>query len=189
MNDRLERSSALRVSLRELLLLLGFIALACAALKYANDWWETAISAVALLLLMVSVVVALVDRGRRQAVAIGFAAFMGLYGLMGWIRQGDLPTGMPLSFVYRWVVNETWIDLTTGQVVPNYAPTAASNFGAAVGLSQTPDRGTYMEIGHLLWGLLLGYVGSRLAAWVFSRREAMQPNRPDASTVDEANGR
>jgi hypothetical protein len=168
MNDR--RTNALRVSLRELLLLLGYIALACAALKYANGWWEAAISAVALLVLMASVVIALVDRGRRQAAAIGFAAFMGIYGLVGWISDRELPTGVPLSLVYRLVVNETWIDASTQQVVSESEEAFLLAQGLA-GIKQTPNREMFMQIGHMLWALLLGYIGSRLGRWVYSRRE------------------
>jgi hypothetical protein len=75
------------------------------------------ISALALLLLMSSIVVAFVDRGRRQAAAFGFATFMGIYGLLGWISDRELPTDLPLSLVYRLVVNETWIDASSQQVV------------------------------------------------------------------------
>jgi hypothetical protein len=169
MNDQYERSSGLRVSLRELLLLLGFFALACAALKYANGWWEAAISAVALLLFMASVVIALVDRGRRQAVAIGFAVFMGSYGLMGWIREGDLPTDLPLAALYRAIATQTYVDVMTQEVVPGNEFSVYSQ--NVVGMNVSPDSSAFLRIGHVLWALLLGYVGSRLAAWVYSRRE------------------
>lgn len=69
-----------RVSLRELLLIVAFLAVGCAALKYASPTWITVVSACGLLCFMVAVVVALAERGRRQVLALGFASRMTIYG-------------------------------------------------------------------------------------------------------------
>ncbi|MDZ4780366.1 MAG: hypothetical protein SGJ19_08945 [Planctomycetia bacterium] len=67
------------VSLRELLLLVALVGLACVSLKFANDWFWIGLSTAAMLLFMAAMVVAFIDRGSRQAFAIGFVLCAGMY--------------------------------------------------------------------------------------------------------------
>lgn len=69
-----------RISLREMLVLVAMIALAIASLKYADSMWLGIIAGVTMAVLFGALIVAGVDRGRRQAFAIGLALTIIAYG-------------------------------------------------------------------------------------------------------------
>ena len=186
-----------RFSLRELLLLIGFVAIACVSLKYAGFVWILILSAAVLLFFMSAVVVALVDRGRRQAAAIGFAAVVAVYAVLFWSSplepntsesrelysySGRLPTTKALHPLARVLVRDTWVD-SAGNEIVGYDPTKAGGMGMGTGgmmamgtfgsgpqYRQVPYHPDFMAVGHLLWTLLLGYFGSRLALWSYDGR-------------------
>lgn len=85
-------SSGFRFSLRHFLLLVAALAIALAALKFANEWWIVVLSGGMILLVMAMLVVALVDRGPRQAFAIGFVACAAIYA--GLVLSGRETTGV-----------------------------------------------------------------------------------------------
>lgn len=190
MDRRAARPRLLRISLRELLLLLGLCAVGCAALKYAGDGWWTILSTGALLLFLAAAVTAAVDRGRPQAVATGFVLAATIYALLLYAAprdgseqsreldpyNGKLPTTRLLKPLFEAIVSRTWIDGNTGQEISNYdgSPSAGGFFGGmgpAVHLRESPPRESFMAIGHLLWTLLLGYFGARLADYLYLRRQ------------------
>lgn len=184
-----------RISLRSLLALVALVAVGCVALKYANAWWVGVVATITLLAFMAAVVVAFVDRGPRQAFAIGFAACAAIYGGMvassRWFYAGGagavaplvnremdpdagiLPTTRLLGAYYKAVV-ELWnVDQQTGkriQKIPTeqVAATYAAGFGPKT--VEQPSREAFMPVGHCLWMLLLGYIGGGFARSVFARR-------------------
>ena len=175
--------SLFRFSLRELLLLLAFFAIGCAALRYAGGLWLIGLSSSVLLLFMIAAVLAAVDRGHRQAQAIGFALCMAIYAILFWSTPvpmnvevnpeldpytGRLPTSKALFPLFEAIVKRSYHDMMTGKEVA--APTPGPGFGGAFSVRETPDRGQFMATGHLLWTLLLGYLGSRVALWAYARR-------------------
>jgi hypothetical protein len=188
-----------RVSLRELLIGVAVIALAIGSLTYASDTWVAIVAGLAMLGFFAAIVVAAVDRGPRQAFAIGFALVMLVYGLIvlntppthppfeGPSRtkefdhwEGRLPTTRMLRYVHHAVDRSQWIDSSTGKAIPNFDPADPSiptwgsvgSFGAAAvaSFNELPPREQFMPIGHLWWGLLLGNVGGRFAQIVYARR-------------------
>ena len=207
MNTSRRSPTGWRFSLRELLMLLGFVAVGCAALKYAGEVWVTALSAIVLLLFMLSTVVAVIDRGHRQALAIGFALCVAVYGVLFWSstradqgnreldpHEGRLPTTKLLKPLFTALVSGVYIDSSTGKIIPNYnsantvyslrgglslggggggfgGGVAPAGFPMGVYYLETPPREKFMAIGHLLWALLLGYTGARLAGWIYARRQ------------------
>jgi hypothetical protein len=181
----------LRVSLRELLVAFALIGVGCAALKYAGEAWWMVLSAVMLVGFLAAVIMAVVGRGPGQARAIGFVLCVGIYGVLIWSAQigrgngqnreldpyeGRLPTTKLLKPLFELLVVRTWIDTFTGKEVPNYNPPPEDGnpgmgfFPGAMGSRESPERGQFMAIGHLLWAVLFGYLGSRFAAWVAARR-------------------
>jgi hypothetical protein len=174
------RTGWLRFTLCELLLLLAFVAIGCAALKYAGGMWLAGLSSVVLLLFMGAVVLAAVDRGNRQAQAIGFALCVAIYGVVFWStssltsaeqnpdldpQAGRLPTSKALAPVFEAIVKRSYHDVTTGQETAPPAP----GFGGAY-VREIPDRSQFMATGHLLFALAFGYLGSRVALWAYARR-------------------
>lgn len=180
MDSASQRTSCLRFSLRELLLLLAFVAVGCAALRYAGGLWLLGLSSGVLLLFMGAAVLAAVDRGHRQAQAIGFALCVAIYGVLFWStsslmnaeqnpeldpQTGRLPTSKALAPLFEAIVKRSYYDEMTGKETALPAP----GFGGAY-IRETPDRGQFMATGHLLFALMFGYLGSRLALGAYTRR-------------------
>jgi hypothetical protein len=177
------RPSLFRFSLRELLLLLAFFAIGCAALRYVGGLWLIGLSSCVLLLFMIAAVLASVDRGHRQAQAIGFALCVAIYGVLFWSapspmnvevnpeldpEAGRLPTTKAMAPLFDLIVKGSYHDAMTGKEIAVPTP------GLAVYFRETPDRGQFMATAHLLWMLLLGYLGSRVALWAYARRQRSQ---------------
>jgi hypothetical protein len=184
-----------RISLRQMLVFVAAIALAIASLKYANDVWLAVVATVLMPALFISLIVAVVDRGPRQAFAIGFAIIIVAYGttlLTGtsgfggdlnsknvefdqW--AGRLPTTRLLRYVHAAVQTSGYFDNVTGKELPNYDPANPPNrfrgvggFAPGVSYRESPPRGKFMPIGHMWWALLLGYLGGVFAMFVYRRR-------------------
>lgn len=88
-----------RVSLRMLLLLMALFAIGCSAMTHANEAWLLAVTTTSLLIFMAAGVMAVIDRGGRQAFAIGFLLCGGLHwAAMRWID--DMPTRHVLEESY-----------------------------------------------------------------------------------------
>ena len=77
-------------SLRELLVTIAFVAVAFAALKFANVGWWLAVSSAALLFAVAMTIVAIVDRGPRRAFAVGFISCAAMYGLLMYLSTSKL---------------------------------------------------------------------------------------------------
>ncbi len=182
MDSASPRTSWLRFTLRELLLLLAFVAISCAALKYAVGLWLLGLSSGVLLLFMGAAVLAAVDRGQRQAQAMGFALCVAIYGILFWSTfsltnagqnpeldpySGSLPTSKALAPLFEAIVKRSYYDMNTGKEI---APPAPPNFISRGYVREKPDRGQFMATGHLLWMLLLGYLGSRVSLLAYARR-------------------
>jgi hypothetical protein len=126
-----------RFTIKDLIFLTVFVAVATAALRYGGDLWSLTLSALLLFGTMIAAVLIVVNRGRRQAMASGFVVCVVVYRAALLLPTAyTLPT-MKLSLIIQ--------------------PSLANSF-------QFPD------IAHLLWSLLFGYLGARLAGFVYSRR-------------------
>jgi hypothetical protein len=68
-----------KVSLREFLTIIAFVAVACGALMNASAVWVSVLASLTVVVGGAMLVVACVERGPRQAFAIGFVAFLGTY--------------------------------------------------------------------------------------------------------------
>ena len=172
-------ASLWRVSLREVLLLVSFLAVGCVALKYPNEWWWVALSSCTLLVFLTALVAVLVDRGSRQAMAIGCAVCMATYGVLVWSSadrefdpySGRLPTTQIMKPLFQAIVAVTYHDMNTGKLLADYDPSSApTNAPLNVYSLESPDRGQFMLISHLLWALLLAWFGARVACALYARR-------------------
>ena len=188
----------IRISLRELLVLVALIGVGCAALKSASSTWWTALSALALLAVMGFALVAALDRGARQAFALGFVICVSVYAVLLATQasiggsgtstsqefdhySGYLPTTRLLGPLFEAIASSSYHDKQTGEVIPNYDPSQAASgglggggfggMGSGVSAAETPERHSFMRIGHLLWSLLLGYVGGHVGRAIYLRRQ------------------
>jgi hypothetical protein len=185
-----------RISLRELLILVAVAALCIVSLKYASHTWSSLVTTAAMLLVFAAVIVAVANSGSRQKFALAFAILAAGYHFVVDTVGGEvsglspapgfsepqvnpegvlLPTSQLLQFLWLRIQFSEWLDPFTGKslgkVVPGQPPPpvpAGPGFGPNV--NSHPRYDTFMRIGHLWWALLLGYVGGRVASFVYQRR-------------------
>ena len=184
----------IRISLRQLMLIVLLVAVAILSLKFASAGWQAVIGGLAMITLFAALVVAAVDRGPRQAFAIGYLLVMVSYGVIvlngarssgAWGSkslemdqwEGRLPTTLLLRYIHMAVDKSEWFDDSTGKVVPNYSPPAGGGFGS-VRYREVPPREVFMPIGHYWWAILLGACGGIFARWVYLRRTREQLAAP-----------
>jgi len=180
-------------SLRAVLIVVALIALAIVSLQFASPGWQTAVSGVTFVVFWAAAIAAIVDRGPRQVFAIGIVVSMAIYGLVlfalpregapNWQVHpefnpdtGRLPTTRLLAPIYHAIVEVSWYNMTTGRKVAGPGPWAVGNTppAANVTLSESPDRNTFMSIGHLWWAIVLGLFGGWFGRFVHLRRTREQ---------------
>jgi len=168
-----------RLSLRELLMLVALVALAIVSLKYASLTWQGFVLSLTLLAFVAAAIAAFVDRGSRQAFALGMVVTMTIYAaLLPTATLGSqLPTSYVLSMIRSGMLTRTYVDRQTGQPLPDYDP---NNMTTPLGVNPRafvrprqitmPPSSQFKIIGHSWWSLLLGYVGGRFAQFLYVRR-------------------
>jgi len=162
-----------RLTIRELLLITAFLATSCAALKYAGNTWWAALFLASFLAVISAGVIAIAERGRRQAAAAGFVFCFCAYAIAIWSDAGRdrLPTTLLLRQLYPLFATSKWLDMRTNEVVPDYDPQTPSKY---VTIAYEQSEYTFHDIGHLLFALAFGYCGARFASWIYLRRETRE---------------
>jgi hypothetical protein len=174
-----------RISLRELLLLVALAALALASIRYASTPWRTVVYTIAMAVFMSAAVVAVIDRGPRQAFAIGMVLTMVIYatlvrnGVAGERgenreldpRRGRLPTTRAARYIYRSTTSERWFD-DQGNELTDFDPTNPPPGVRRVTRrgNTSPSRELFMQVVHCWWALFLGFLGGLFARFVYVRR-------------------
>jgi hypothetical protein len=185
------------MSLRELLLLVALAALALASIRYATTTWRTAVYSITMVVFMAGAIVAIIDRGPRQAFAIGMVLTMviyavlvrnGVYGERGINREldadeGRLPTTWVASYFYKPVITHRWFDDRTGIELVNYDPNNPPPGVRFVNrrTNTVPASSLFFQIIHSWWALLLGYVGGHIARLVYVRRANELTSQPTSN--------
>jgi hypothetical protein len=163
-------------------LVVALLAVAIVSLRYANEIWHIAVALFALLAFIGAMISAVLDRGSRQAFAIGMLLAMTTYGVVfsiGLFRYnlvsgplrggGSLPTTRLLVYMYAGIQETRWFDRETGKEIPGFDPTRQT-MARPLQSRQEPSERTFMAVGHAWWALLLGYLGGRFARFVYVRR-------------------
>jgi hypothetical protein len=176
-----------RYTIRELALVISFLAVACAALKYASEVWWLVLSASALLGIMAAAVMAVADRGRRQAMAAGFVVCVVIYMAVSRSESQDwsLPTTKVLQWVYESMAIITWRSAIHGEIVLDYEPSEL-NPNLFMVPESSINRTQLIQIGHLLFAIAFGYLGSRFAGWIYQRRARESSCLPQQAGGEEA---
>jgi hypothetical protein len=188
-----------RVSLRELLLVVAFVALAIASLKYASEWWRVIVTGITILAFVAAAISAVVDRGSRQAFAVGMLIAMAIYAVLllngrdftsrpgngnsnveftARFTQtnsiGNLPTTFLLSRLYAKIRQREWYDRDSGEIFGDDPrrnnPPSTGMAPGQVRIRDLPPRDLFIVIGHCLWAIFLGFVGGRFARFLYTRR-------------------
>jgi len=179
-----------RVSLRMLLIFVAIMALAIVSLRYASVGWQMLVWTLTLVAFVAEAIVAVVDRGPRQAFAIGFTIALLVYGIVLMLAApldaplshnpefnpavGRLLTTRLLHPLYAAVADVRWYNLQSGLLVPNdnSGLSGGESGSANITLSEWPDRGVFASIGHLWWAFLFGCCGGWFARRVYLRRNS-----------------
>jgi len=93
-----------------------------------------------------------------------------------------MPTTQSFRPLYHTIVTSTWVDMGTGEELPDYDPTANPVRHAGGGMlpggmsmvtvRETPTRRTFTLLLHTLLSVLLGFAGARFAVYVHAREES-----------------
>ena len=168
-----------QISLRDLLYVLLFAGLGLSSLRAGGLLASTTVF-LAILLTMCFAIVAFVGRDSLRAFGIGFLipviAYAATVVTIGKSEldpyEGKLPTSRLLLPMFRVMAKQTWTNVLTGEVVPDYDPATDSSAGGGgfggspIGSSESPDRPTFMSLGHVLIAMMLGYAGAKFAVAV-----------------------
>jgi hypothetical protein len=143
-------------------------------------------------------IIAFTGIDRLRVFAIGFLVPVIAYAITVWAvgpkemdpYQGKLPTSRLLGHLFPVLGKQMWVDNTTGKELPDYDPSrdGGGGFGAgglgvggfavggvaSVGYVESPDRQTFMSVGHVLIAMLLGYGGARFAVAVHRSRRRQE---------------
>lgn len=159
------------------------LVMAMASLKLASVRWELAVAAALALSIFLALTTALLERGSRQALAMGF-----LVGVIGYFLMqreetfipARLPTAPLLASLYDAINDSHWVDTETGERLPNFDPRSTprkinKRNSRAVFVQkfvQTPPREEFMQIGHCWFATATGSVLASLASVIYQRRLA-----------------
>lgn len=188
------RTSAWRLSLRQLLLFVALLAVACSALQFANEWWKLGLFCFTTLFFMATAVEAIVSRGVRQSFAIGFVICGGIYlvliallgrGELYQFESGQLPTAQLLRELHTLISGTVYVSAETGERIAESQLTEGQakltrnvqTFGSASTFQQpvwTPlyrlEPATFLFVGQCLWTLLIACLGGLYGRYAYLRR-------------------
>jgi hypothetical protein len=177
--------SRLRFSIANLLALVLFFAVAIAALRESNDPWESGLFSAAIMLLLLSVLLAVHRSDRERAFWLGFSLFgvmylalslappveprllttKGLAYLQSKLRGPDLAKTLTLY------VNGPGNQVTVERLA--FSPSGQNVTIAAAGsVSVIPDQTSqnFLRIGHSLAALVLAFAGGHISRILYARR-------------------
>jgi hypothetical protein len=189
----IQMKSYCQFSLRELLLVVLFAGLGLGSLRTGGLVASITVF-LAIVLTMCLAIVAFVGRERPQAFAIGCLIPVIVYAAT--VRaagqseldpyEAKLPTSRLLLPIFRVMAKQSWANTMTGEVVPDYNPATDPDpvgvggpfGGSLMALSESPDRPTFMLIGHILIAMMLGYAGAKLAVAVHRKQRESDGQEP-----------
>lgn len=121
----------MRISLRELLLVMAVVAVGCAGLKYASGGMLPIVQGMTGILLLVLLVRAVVGRGASQAFAVGFVSCSLFYLVVLTLALttpilnasiGTFGTASVLAKLHKVIVTQEWTNSVTGRPDRTFQP-------------------------------------------------------------------
>lgn len=179
----------MRLSLRELLTLVGLLAVAIPLLLFGGPFASGLVLTLAVLISLAKTIQALVARGETQAAATGFAIVAVFYGgcvfasVKGDNREwreleyleGALPTSKVLYPLLSAAQRQRTYYVSPEGKTTRESPLAGTplsygGLGSGWRVVSLPQTECFMATGHSCWALFLGYIGSKYAASVHRKR-------------------
>lgn len=191
-----------RFKIRSLLGVVVFVAIAIAALRAADDHWDSGTLGLILLILLMAILLAVHRTDRRRAYWLGFALFGWAYLIVTLVPQigPRLPTTMGLAFIDSKIPGrETTISAVVASTSA-YNPVQAGGYTPQV---YTPNQnnvwvwdartgkliagsgGTtenFIRIGHSILALVLAFIGGHLSRHLYETGERPAPGAQPVST-------
>ncbi len=196
-----------RFTIRSLLGVVLFVAIAVAALRASTDAWDFGMLGLDLLILLTAVLLTVNRTDRTRAYWLGFALFGWAYLVASLIPPvgSRLPTTKGLTFIDSKIPGRHRAWVTT---VLTYTNTASTNPVQSVAFSPQGDTlasssqgvirvwdvttgklltgpfattENFIRIGHSLLALLLAFVGGHLSRHLYSQGREDRSNPPSAS--------
>ena len=168
--------------MRELLFFVLVVVFGLSSLR-AGGTLAAATLCIAAAAIVAIAIIAFVGRDKPKCFATGFLIPLIAYAAFHIMAGADeldpydgvLPTTRMLQPIFEVVVDRVWVDGITGEELPNYQPGANPNRHeggplptgvSPVTRAESPDRTTFMSLGHVLIAMLFGYVGGKFAVVV-----------------------
>jgi hypothetical protein len=130
-------------------------------------------------------IVAFIDRGSRQAFAIGMAIVMAGYtgaqtfGPKRAFRHLGMPTNSLLGALHQAISVPAYFDERTGARLEGFSPPPSEATGIqppTTYMANVPLNEHFVPIGHMWFSLVFGYFGGLFARYVFLRRARSVPS-------------
>jgi hypothetical protein len=191
------------ISIRMLLAVVAFIALACTSIAWANGIWATTLFTASLGVLLFAVLALILRRGVKQAFWIGFALFGWGYIWMAHWPNSELPrTGIGGSAAHGdWILQRDDLGSLATTRVLTYAytnwlpavrtePTQTYSMEGYDGVTRTvispapassfPHINHFTRVGHSLFIFIFALLGGCLGTVLYRTRDAKE--KPPALT-------
>jgi hypothetical protein len=169
-------NAGMRFTLGKMFLTVAMLALACAGMKYRNEWWTVGIAGLTLLVFATAVLKALAAAGRQRAMLLGFCIVGFGYALIAVNSSGSLsewlPTRIPLAAAAYGL--QIPIEIPGGSAPFRLARPAAFDFYLRSGVpgdSYGYDLKIFLFIGHCVFSWLFAVLAAWFAGRMYDRRE------------------
>lgn len=175
-----------KYTFRSLLAFITYAALCFASMRVGGPLAALTVGTVAVFASALSIV-ALIDNSGRRAFAIGFLvpffAYVGTHVLSGGNQlnpfdDSALATTKSFAPIYLALRTAAWVDTATGNVSPDYDPSADpsrhQSWGMAppaVSFVQSPNQETFSLATHSIIVVFLGLIGSNFAMYIYRTRD------------------
>lgn len=187
-----------RFTIRSLIGVVLFVAIAFAALRAADDAWDSGVFGAALLILLAGVLLTVHRTEQRRAFWLGFALFGWVYFVASLLPpvESRLPTSKGLAFIDSKVpgrMKPNWsqvvfsnvspipypIQDVSGSLLVNSSTSSKPNVGQVWRIALVAGAGgtteNFVRIGHSLLSLIMAFLGGCLSRWlhVSGRRQVV----------------
>jgi hypothetical protein len=162
----------MRFSVKWLLVGMAIAAYSFAAIAYADPWWYEATGLTMIVCVLAALVALLVDRGPRQAFAVGFVVFIvGPWGLSH-VDNNFIDNSPIVTLANR--VSRAFPDsyvMASGDVVSSDELERGRSANRAVQFQVSYNRRAYItKVCLQIFTLLFGLLGGALGWFLYSRR-------------------
>lgn len=200
-----------KFTIASLLGIVLFLGIGLAALRAANDAWDSGVFGVTLSMLLISVLLVIHRTEARRAYWIGFALFGWSYLVLSMVTsiEARLPTSKALSYLDskvpgRMITITGVLNGSPGGPGTSMTAIAFSPDGRSIGSSQgntvrlwdvatgrllAGPNGTtedFVKIGHSLLALVMAFLGAHLSRYLFASEQAARAKNSEVLLPSDA---